>query len=345
MLADRLRARAPLGLALLAATLLTGTSTHAEVAQIDRDLLLATWNIEHLTADDGAGCRPRTPADYRALRTMGTQLAATVIAVQEVEDEVALARVFDPAEYDLEMSRRPDGQRRRCRRQSGQTLTEQRTGFAIHRARLAALGLAYQRKPDLKALRQNGSRHGTWVLLMRAADEQPVLHLLAIHLKSGCAWDALDDGQPTRRHQCTILRRQRGVLEEWIDTRVARGEPFVVIGDFNRQLDQPNDHFWSDIADGEVCRWQPDADLGRRCIPGTTRPAPDADLVLANAGRPFPRPHNRKYPYAIDHLVMDARTGTWVKPGSYRVFDYPDPRAPLSDHHPIRLTLRLPTPP
>lgn len=313
----------------------------APPADASRDLTLATWNLEHLAADDGAGCRPRSPADYRALREQAARLNATLVAVQEVENRVALARVFDPTEHDLIISRRPDGRVRNCRGQPGQSLTEQRTGFAIHRERLAALGLDYQRREDVDALGIDGRRHAVWITLVRAADETPVLQLLSVHLKSGCAWGALESRQPIRRRQCLTLRRQRGILEEWIDTRVAREEAFAVLGDFNRQLDQPNDHFWADIADGEICHWRPDADLGRRCEPGSVRPAPAARLVLANAGKPFPFPFNKKYPYAVDHLVLDATAGSWIRPDGYRAFDFPDNRAPLSDHHPIALRLRL----
>lgn len=323
---------------LLLSTLVLGSCSPP--ADASRDLVLATWNLEHLAADDGAGCRPRKPREYRALAAQAERLQATLIAVQEVENAVALARVFDPSSYDLVTSRRKSDRTRKCRGQDGQMLTEQRVGFAIHRERLAALGLAYERQPDLAALGADGRRHGVWITLIRANNGDPVLQVLSVHLKSGCAWGALESSQPIRRSQCLTLRRQRGILEEWIDTRVTGDEPFVVLGDFNRQLDQPNDHFWSDIADGEVCRWEADDDLGRRCMPGTTQPAPGAHLVLANAGKRFPFPHNKKFPYAIDHLVLDATAGAWVRRDSFQALDYPE--APLSDHHPIRLRLRLP---
>lgn len=319
--------------------LLSGCAAPADTSA---ELVLATWNLEHLAADDGVGCRARAAADYRALSLLAEQLGAAVIAVQEVENRVALARVFDPADYDLLVSRRPDGRQRTCRGQSGQRMTELRTGFALHRERLAALGLDYRRQADFSALGIDGRRWAVWIELIRAENGQPLLQLLSLHLKSGCAWGALEDRQPIRRSQCLTLREQRGILEEWIDTRVSRDQPFVILGDFNRQLDQPNDHFWGDIADGEICRWEPDRDLGRRCRPGSTVPAQGARLLLANAGKPFPHPYNPKFPYAIDHLVMDATAGQWQRRDSYQVLDYPQPKAPLSDHHPIRLSLRLP---
>jgi len=38
-------------------------------------LRLATWNLEHLAADTGAGCRPRSDADYAHLRPIPFKLA------------------------------------------------------------------------------------------------------------------------------------------------------------------------------------------------------------------------------------------------------------------------------
>ncbi|WP_200285994.1 endonuclease/exonuclease/phosphatase family protein [Rhabdochromatium marinum] len=326
-------------LAGLAFSLVSGAAAAASHAE----LVLATWNLEHLAAAEGAGCRPRTTGDYRALHALGEQLEATIIAVQEVENRAALARVFDPAQYDLLISRRPTGHLGTCREPPGQAFTEQRTGFAIHRARLAALGLRYQRQADFSALASDGGRRwGTWIALLDADSGQELLQLLSIHLKSGCAWGALEGRKPVRRHACLILRHQRGWLEEWMDTRIAQGEAFAVLGDFNRQLDQPRDHFWADLDDGDICQWQADDDLGRRCRPGSVRAARNAQLRLANAGQPYPYPLNPKYPYAIDHLVFDATAGAWVQSDSYRVFEYPDPQAPLSDHHPIRLTVQRP---
>ena len=54
-------------------------------------LKIASWNLEPLAERDGEGCRPRTEADYAALRGHSGSLGADVIAFQEVES-VADAR-------------------------------------------------------------------------------------------------------------------------------------------------------------------------------------------------------------------------------------------------------------
>jgi len=309
-------------------------------AQAARPVLrLATWNIEHLAAADGAGCRPRTAADYARLRGVAERLDADIVAVQEVQNAHALARVFDPKVYDLVVSARRETGRDTCRGMPGQRFTAQRTGFAINREGLRHAGLDYRVREGFRELGADGLRWGTRILVEPIDGHGAAFELMAIHLKAGCAYNRLD--RNVRRHQCRTLIRQRGVLEEWIDARAAADIPFVVIGDFNRELDQPNDHFWTDIDDGMVCDWRPDADLGRRCRPGSERPDRDADLVLAGAGRPFPFPRNPKYPYAIDHVVLGGAAKHWLVPGSWRAFDY-GPGAEPSDHHPIAVELRLP---
>ena len=332
----------PAWILLLGGLLLTGCAQTAGKSE----LVLATWNLEHLAADEGAGCRPRSAADYADLRAVAERLAADVIALQEVESVHAVARVFDPARFDIYLSDRRVTMRDACRGRPRQLRTALDTGFAIDRERLSALGLRWRALPPLRQLGEHGQRWGARIALETIAGdgEGTDLELLVVHLKSGCGWGDLgpdDRAHSIRRGQCRTLRRQRGILEQWIDGRAAAGTPFVILGDFNRQLDQPGDHFWAAIDDNSVCTWRADPDLGRQCVPGTAVSDPDADLRLANAGRPFPYPYNPRYPYAIDHLVFGGAAVEWAIDRSYRVLGYDVEPAP-SDHHPIRMTVRLP---
>jgi len=325
-------------------------------------LVLASWNLEHLAAADGAGCRARSEADYADLRAVAAGLAADVVALQEVENRAAVARVFDPSVYDILVSSRADNALGDCRGLPGQTRTAQRTGFAINRARLNALGLRWRALPSFREIGVDARRWGLRIriepLAGNGADARDSsapkasgsgsiekssagsLELVSLHLKSGCAWGWLD-ARDVRRAQCLVLRRQRGILEQWIDARAVADQPFVLMGDFNRQLDQPDDDFWGAIDDAEVCDWRSDPNLGRRCLAGSAVADADADLTLANAGVPFAFPYNPKYPYAVDHFVFDGRSAGWIIGGSYRALDYAVDPAP-SDHHPIRITMQLP---
>jgi hypothetical protein len=103
--------------------------------------------MEHLADSDGEGCRPRNYADYQLLKQYAEILAADVVAVQEVEKEQALARVFDPTVWSLEISRRSDQvPAAPCRDDPDHKLITQRTGFAIRKE------LRYTRNPDVTAV-------------------------------------------------------------------------------------------------------------------------------------------------------------------------------------------------
>jgi endonuclease/exonuclease/phosphatase family metal-dependent hydrolase len=308
----------------------------------DTGLVLASWNMEHLAAADGAGCRARLEADYTALRAVARRLDADIIALQEVENAAAVGRVFDASRYDIVVSPRPEARLGDCRGTRGQTRTAQRTAFAINRARLARLGLGWRELPPFEKIGVDARRWGTriWVApLSPVGESEEGLELMSLHLKSGCAWGRLDT-RDQRRAACRTLRRQRGILEQWIDARATADTPFVLMGDFNRQLDQPNDDFWRDIDDGEVCNWRADQGFGRVCLPGSHTDDADADLVLANAGVPFVHARNPKYPYAVDHFVLGGAASGWLIDGSYDALGY-DSGVLLSDHHPIRIRLRL----
>lgn len=69
------------------------------------------------------------------------------------------------------------------------------------------------------------------------------ISFLNVHLKSGCAnivphptYQArlLDDAAPA----CKVLNRQVAPLERWIDSVAKRSPDFVLLGDFNRRIDE-----------------------------------------------------------------------------------------------------------
>ena len=185
---------------------------------------IAAWNIEHLRDAVDEPPSRRTEDQFHRLRQHAERLDADVIAVQEVENEGALARVFDPTQYDFFVSDRNHAQR---------------TGFAVRKS------ISAKRHPDLVALGAGGRlRHGVDIEI--SAGGQSV-RLLSIHLKSFCFEGSI--ASPRTDH-CRKLAKQASALEQWIDARAAEGAPFAVLGDFNRRFDAQGEDFWQEIDDG-----------------------------------------------------------------------------------------------
>lgn len=263
-------------------------------------LRLAAWNMEHLAEANGTGCRPRTDADYEALRAYAEGLNADVIAVQEVESKAAVERVFDPSRYVVVVEDRvSSGRGGSCRGEDGLTIRDQRTGFAIRK------GLAFDRQADLVALQLGNADLRSGVdIVVRPQGGEPV-RLLSVHLKSGCS-------SGDRNEACPVLMQQVPVMEDWIDRRAGEGVRFAVLGDFNRRLALAGDTVWADWDDGQ--------------------PA-DADLSLA-AGTTGAL-CNPRYPDFIDHIVLDRRAAADQVGFEERMYG----GEALSDHCAITVTL------
>jgi endonuclease/exonuclease/phosphatase family metal-dependent hydrolase len=233
---------------------------------------LAAWNLEHLAEANGSGCRPRSDADYAALRGYVDGLGADVIAFQEVESKAAAERVFDPAIYTVVIEDRVGTNRRsECRGREGLTINAQRTGFAIRN------NLPFDRQPDFTAVQLGDPdlRSGVDVIV-RPRGGEPI-RLLSVHLKSGCSSGVTNEA-------CPVLFQQVPVMESWIDRRAAEDLRFAVLGDFNRRLAMPSDAVWAEWDDGSP---------------------PNADLSLASGDQSARC--NPRYRDFIDFVVLDRR--------------------------------------
>jgi endonuclease/exonuclease/phosphatase family metal-dependent hydrolase len=292
-----------LSLAVLAAC----TSTHTprpvgSVASQPQPLKLASWNLEFLAEKDGAGCEPRTAADYAAMRRIADSLNADVIAFQEAENPAAAARVFDPARYTIIMEDRPGEVSGTCGGQHpDQPFIRQAVGFAVRK------GITFDRNPDVTSLMTGNPQLRSGIdITLRPAGHEPI-RLLGVHLKSGCFSGT--DGKV-----CPTLLAQVPALEAWMD-HAARGPlRFAVLGDWNRRLAQPGDLIWSEIDDGD-----PD----------------NADLRLADAAvSPACDP---RYTAFIDHVVLDRRAASAMT--SFEETHYAPGEKHYSDHCPVAVTL------
>ncbi len=299
-------------------------------------ITLCTWNLEHLAARDNAGCRPRTAADYQALCHYAAGLNADIIAFQEIESVAAARRVFDPETYRIEISARPDTDLGWCRRKDKRRCM-QRTGFAVRKDLQKIHGITIERMPDVTTLAGDASeRWGVHLRLLafNSAKEKKVLHLLCVHLKSGCAYDPVRFKKD--RTPCSRLAVQVSRLEAWMDARAAAGEEFIVLGDMNRQLDGLGDPVWEALDDSESCDWETPDSGPWYCRKGTARFNRIADLERARAGRKHPYPHHPRYPYAVDHIIMSAGADQMAMEKTARFVEDKDK---LSDHTPLVMEL------
>lgn len=304
---------------LISLSLITATVVRAQSKTELKELTIATWNLEHLAEKNGEGCRPRQNADYQLLQSYADRLLdekngykVDIIALQEVQNEAAVKRVFPPSKWNIVLSSRPSStQPRKCRENPNNTLTTQLVGFAIRK------DIVFEKKKDLEALDLGnlGLRRGVYIVVK---DSPQPLHLLAVHLKSGCFSDSLS-APPSNNSTCQELASQLPILETWIDQRVEKGERFAIAGDFNRRVNLPGDEFWREIDDSEP-------DIG-------------ADLEAVTEGR---LSNCNRYKDYIDHIVLEKGVERAVSERSFfqLVYKEAEPEHP-SDHCPIGVTIDL----
>lgn len=293
---------------LLATSLLAGLSSCTTPATPptargdNATIKVASWNMEFLAEKDGAGCAPRTAADYVAMRKIVDTMSADVIAFQEVENEAAAARVFDPARYSIVMERRPGEASGSCGgRHPNQAFIRQAVGFAVRK------GLTVARNPDVTDLSLGNPQLRSGVDIRVSVPGRQPLRLLAVHLKSGCF-------EGNSSNACEVLQQQVPILERWIDAAAQAPDRFVVLGDWNRRLAQAGDAVWAELDDSE--------------------PA-NADLRLADDGI-APRCDPR-YTAFIDHIVLDRRAGSSL--AGFVETTYAEGQKHLSDHCPVSVLL------
>jgi endonuclease/exonuclease/phosphatase family metal-dependent hydrolase len=300
--------------------LFQGTAATAEPAQ----LKLATWNLEWFMTPETLraltpACLPkdaprngahralpcdvahemeRSHEDIAALRRHARKLDADVIALQEVDGEAAARLVFTDHEFCF----------------SGR-IAVQNNGFAIRR------GLPFACGPELSDLSIGDDvRRGVELRLFPGSPRE--MRFLSVHLKSGCARDALDSTRPS----CVQLAAQVPVLERWIDAQAAASIPFAVLGDFNRDLrrEPPGVSMWAEIDDSEP---------------------PEADLVNTAENQAFQNcSPAQTFSGYIDYIILGRQMSRGFVDESFgrELFRPKDAlRRKLSDHCPVFIRLRV----
>jgi endonuclease/exonuclease/phosphatase family metal-dependent hydrolase len=180
----------------------------------------------------------RLAGSYNALSLYARHLDADIVALQEVEGEEALGRIFDPAEYLLHVSASP---------------SIQRTGFAIRR-RILAKPPVFRDVKDIGAPLVQRRRDGLEALVTLRSGKS--VRLLTLHAKSFCHERPLDDPDS----HCVVLAAQVPAIERWIDDAHRTGQAWFVLGDFNRVFDTEGSqaqrngktvNMWAEIDDDD----------------------------------------------------------------------------------------------
>lgn len=287
-------------------------------------LKLATWNLEwFMTQETVRALEPacvsarrertgarraipcdvahelkRSKQDIAAMRRYARELDADVIALQEVDGADAARLLFRDHEFCF-----------------SSRVSVQNNGFAIRR------GLPFACGTELTDLSLGDDvRRGVELRLFPGTARE--MRLLSVHLKSGCARDALDSS----RANCRALHRQVQALEGWIDAQAAAGRPFAVLGDFNRDLlrEPPGSSFWGEIDDADP---------------------PEADLVNTAEGHAFRNcKPSQTFSGYIDYIVLGRQMARGFAPDSFgRLLYRPRDalRRKLSDHCPVFIRLRV----
>ncbi|MEC8458503.1 MAG: endonuclease/exonuclease/phosphatase family protein [Bacteroidota bacterium] len=277
-----------------------------------QEIRFASWNIEHLAEENGAGCIPRHDSDYVKLKKFALSLNADVMALQEVENIEAVARVFPRNNWNIILSERPASKTYSCRN-SGFESTQQRVAIVIRK------DLSYTSLGSFEelALNRDGLRYGVQI---RIFGEKDSVDVMAVHLKSGCF---IDDFSSSERSSCKVLEKQVPVLDKWIETNVLNNRKFILLGDFNHRLANGNNKMWNIFSE----------------ING-------APLEIRNSMQNLTGCHPR-YPAPIDHILMGPHAYRLKKAGSEAVHYFPHKSKEmseddmLSDHCPISVVLKI----
>jgi exonuclease III len=285
--------------ALVMASLLPAVQAEAE------SIRLAAWNINNLNDVAGVALRDRAPiraeGDYVLLNDYRERLDPDVIALQEMGNPKAAARIFPPDQYEVIFEGRfqPD--------QPGDVYT----ALAVRKNKVRII-----EKGDFEPLSviheadNRPVRRGVQALLEVAGDR---FWVMSVHLKSGCFAKSLKPPSASQT-DCKTLAKQMAPLEQWIDEKESTGLPVIIMGDFNRKFDVhgQSDHLWAEVDDGQpspLNLWRLPFRTASEC--------------------PTTRESDREFP--IDFLVFNEKAWPGVDQQSFFELLYDDEDVSLGD--------------
>ena len=206
------------------------------------DVRFASWNVANFTELAGVELRPdigtkRYAADFDTLKRYATVLKADVISLQEIGTPAAAELLFPTPDFTVYASKQ---------------MTDNLAAGIVDDIYTA---IAVRNRPDIVVVEQGdiaglavtdtGDGHvlRTGTALQLEIAGQP-LWVVSVHLKSSCSSTKNLAGSTTT--DCETFWSQRIPLRAWIAAREDAGEPFAIMGDFNRQFRRygETDQFW-----------------------------------------------------------------------------------------------------
>lgn len=279
----------------------------------------------------------RTAAAYEArklapLRDTLSRLATEgmdVLAVQEVGSPAALQAVL-PAGWRVACFSRP--------------LQAQSVGYAVRET--SSPTWECSQFDDLSLPPQGAGtgryRPGLELTAPMGGAEGPKLAILNVHLKASCSIRDMSSAGHDQASDCATLQRQVPMLESWVERQAESGTAFMIVGDWNRDLEREIRHGRPARTDGSAPSTPPIVKRIRYLWPELNDGAPDTSAMsLALV--------DRKAAMAVgchanlDQVAVSRSLLARLQPASLamdRLAASLLPGPPASDHCPLRASLR-----
>ena len=272
-------------------------------------LTVATWNLEHLASDGNLGCKVRTESDYKLLSQYVNTVDADVFALQEVASEAAVARIFNPQQWQIIMSSRADSPSYTCRG-NGNLSTQQKVAFAVKKS-IQVTNLKHLTSFSKVKL---GAREG---LQLSLDYNNQTINLLNLHLKSGCF---TQDYSQSDSASCQVFAKQVDILKQYVASQLGNDDKWLMLGDFNHHVADKNNKFRNVLFDAMAA------------------PTNNTLTVLTDEKVSC----HPKYPAPIDHIISSsAMTNTLsTPPVIFHKYAQP-PKTMLSDHCALSATFNI----
>lgn len=260
----------------------------------------------------------RSPKDYQMMKNIISRLNPDLIAFQEVDNEQSLRQVIDTKTYNIYFSQRADGLKK-------SKISRQYTGWAVRK------NIRVIDHPDLKELgllssfSEGSLRYGAYIEVK--PKNSPALHLLSIHLKSGC----FNTPFP-RNNSCKKLARQIDELSIWISNRILKKQEFVIAGDFNHYMNEDNEWVWRALK----------KKIGKQYLINLSSTT-QAKCKVSKFNYRTQRWENMIYKKLIDHIIVSpgALSGSIMpKAKQYQYSYHSVGNYRLSDHCPVYVNIR-----